>query len=487
MSGPGRGGEVRRVVVTGAGAVTPLGPDLPTTWLRLVAGESGIRPISAFDPSRVESRVAGEARDADPARVLDRKSIRRTDRTTQLALLATSEALASAGLPGRLEGELADRTGAYIGSGFGGARTIFDEIRTYVERGPDRLSPFFVPMAIANLAAGQVGIAFGARGPNLATVSACASGGHAIGEATETILRGDADVMLAGGAEAPVIEGIVGAFAAMKALSTRNDDPAGASRPFDAGRDGFIVAEGAGTLVLEEVGHARARGAVPLAEVVGYGASADAYHVTLPGQGGEGGVRAARRALEKAGCEPSAIDLVSAHATSTPEGDRAELLALRALFGGGDDGSWAQAPGAAGHAGGAASAVRPNAERGAAGAARAAASEAQPNAGRGAAREIGRVVVESGHATGPLVTATKGALGHTLGAAGAIGAALAVRSLVDGVVPPTLNLFDPDPDAHGLNIVAGSARRGTFRLALVNAFGFGGQNSTLLLRRWEDA
>ncbi len=417
--------ESRRVVVTGLGAVTPLGADLPATWERLVAGESGIRPIASFDASRLACRIAGEALDADPSRVLDRKALRRTDRATQLSLLATQEALADAGLPERLEGPLADATGAFVGTGFGGAATIFDEIRTYVERGPDRLSPFFVPMAIANMTAGQIGLVLGARGPSMATISACASGAHAIGEAAETIRRGDAEVMLAGGTEATVLEGIVGAFSAMKALSTRNDDPAGASRPFDRGRDGFVIAEGAATLVLEGLDHARARGARILAELAGYGASADAYHATLPAPGASGAVRAARRAFAKAGLEPRDVDFVSAHATSTPEGDRAELGGLRELLGDRAD----------------------------------------------------RVPI----------TATKSAIGHTLGAAGAIGAAVSVRSLVEGCVPPTLNLDDPDAEAAGMDVVRGAARRGTFDVALVNAFGFGGQNSVLLLRRWVDA
>ncbi len=415
----------RRVVVTGLGAVTPLGADLPATWERLVAGESGIRPIASFDASRLACRIAGEALDADPSRVLDRKALRRTDRATQLSLLATQEALADAGLPERLEGPLADATGAFVGTGFGGAATIFDEIRTYVERGPDRLSPFFVPMAIANMTAGQIGLVLGARGPSMATISACASGAHAIGEAAETIRRGDAEVMLAGGTEATVLEGIVGAFSAMKALSTRNDDPAGASRPFDRGRDGFVIAEGAATLVLEDLDHARARGARILAELAGYGASADAYHATLPAPGASGAVRAARRAFAKAGLEPRDVDFVSAHATSTPEGDRAELGGLREVLG----------------------------------------------------DRAGRVPI----------TATKSAIGHTLGAAGAIAAAVSVRSLVEGCVPPTLNLDDPDAEAAGMDVVRGAARRGTFDVALVNAFGFGGQNSVLLLRRWVDA
>ena len=241
----------RRVVVTGMGAVTPLGNDAPTFWSHLVAGESGVRTIASFDPSRVTSRVAGEVQGFDPSHVLDRKEMRRNDRYTQFALVAAREAMDQAGLPERLEGELAERTGTIIGSGLGGSGTLIEQITINATRGPDRLSPFFIPMAIANLASGQTAISFGARGPNWATVSACATAGHAIGEASETIIRGDADVMVAGGSEAPVYEALVGAFAAMRALSTRNDDPAGASRPFDEGRDGFVIAEGAGVLVLE--------------------------------------------------------------------------------------------------------------------------------------------------------------------------------------------------------------------------------------------
>jgi len=401
------GADARRVVVTGLGAVTPLGADAPSTWEALVAGRTGVRAIQAFDPSRV----------------LDRKAIRRTDRCTQLALLATQEALASAGLPERLEGELAESTGAIVATGLGGSPTIFDEIRTYVERGPDRVSPFFIPMAIANIPAGQVGIQFGALGPNYATVSACASGGHAIGEASEIIRRGDAEVMLAGGAEAAVIEGLVAGFAAMKALSTRNDDPSAASRPFDAGRDGFVIAEGAAMLVLEELGHALRRDARILAEVVGYGASADGYHLTLPSPGGSGAVRAARRALDKAGMTATDLDHVNAHATSTPEGDPVELAGLRTLLG--------------------------------------------------------------AHAPNVSITATKGAVGHTLGAAGAIAAVVTTFAIRDGCVPPTLNLHDPDPAGEGLDLTPLTARKRRIEAALVNAFGFGGQNSVLILRGWE--
>ncbi len=283
----------RRVVVTGMGAVTPLGNDVATFWSHLVAGESGVDTIRInFDPERLTSKIAGEVKDFDPSNVLDRKEIRRNDRYTQLALVATAEAMKQAALPERLEGELADRTGVIIGSGIGGSGTLVEQVTINATRGPDRISPFFIPMAIANLAAGQSAISFGARGPNWATVSACATAGHAIGEASETIIRDDADMMFAGGSEAAVFEALVGGFAAMRALSTRNDDPQGASRPFDEGRDGFVIAEGAGVLVLEELEHARRRGATVLAELVGYGATGDANHITLPAPGGEGGARA---------------------------------------------------------------------------------------------------------------------------------------------------------------------------------------------------
>lgn len=415
---------VRRVVVTGMGVVTPIGNDVPSFWAQLVGGVSGIRTITGFDPSRVTSKIAGEAQGFDASGVLDRKEMRRNDRYTQLALVATREALNQAGLPERLEGELADRTGTIIGSGVGGSATLVEQITINATRGPDRISPFFVPMAIANLAAGQTAISFGARGPSYATVSACATGGHAIGEAAETIIRDDADVMIAGGSEAPVVEALVGGFAAMRALSTRNDDPAGASRPFDEGRDGFVIAEGAGVLVLEELGHARRRGAQILAELVGYGATADASHITLPAPGGSGAVRAARRALAKAGLEPSELDHISAHATSTPEGDSAELAAFRTILG--------------------------------------------------------------DHAPKVSITATKGAIGHTLGAAGGIGTVAAIQAMREGRVPPTLNLVDPAPAMGDLDCTPLVARPREIHAALVNAFGFGGQNAALVVRRWED-
>lgn len=413
----------RRVVVTGMGAVTPVGNDVPATWAGLVAGCSGVRTIESFDPSRLTSRMAGEVRGFDPGAVLDRKEIRRNDRYTQLGLVATREAMDSARLPERLEGELADETGIIIGSGLGGSGTLFDQIAIHATRGPDRLSPFFVPMAIANMASGQAAISFGAKGPNYATVSACATAGHAIGEATEVIIRGDAQMMFAGGAEAPVVEGLIGAFAAMRALSTRNDDAAGASRPFDRGRDGFVIGEGAAVLVLEELGHAERRGAPILAEVLGYGATADANHITLPAPGGMGAVRAARRALEKGRVEPDEVDHVNAHATSTSEGDSAELAAMRTILG--------------------------------------------------------------DHAPHVAITATKSAIGHTLGAAGGIGSIAAIMALRDGCVPPTLNLVDPDPAVGDLDLTPLRAQQREMRTALVNAFGFGGQNASIVYRRWD--
>ena len=414
-----------RVVVTGMGAVTPLGTGVETFWRRLVAGESGVRLIENFDPSRVTSKVAGEVPDFDPSRVLDRKEIRRNDRYTQFALVAAREAMDQAGLPERLDGELAERTGTIIGSGLGGSGTLIEQISINATRGPDRLSPFFIPMAIANLASGQTAISFGAQGPNWATVSACATAGHAIGEATETIIRGDADIMIAGGSEAPVYEALVGAFAAMRALSRRNDDPKGASRPFDEGRDGFVIAEGAGVLILEELGHARRRGAQIFAEVCGYGATADAHHITLPAPGGVGGARAARMALSKAGMEPQDIDYINAHATSTPEGDPAELDGFRAVLG--------------------------------------------------------------AHAPNVSISATKGAIGHTLGAAGGIGAIAAICAMRDGCVPPTLNLTHPSPAVGDLDCTPLKSRSRDIRAAIVNAFGFGGQNVALVVRRWEEA
>src|SRR4029079_6918607 len=291
------------------------------------------RTIESFDPSRLTVRIAAEVEGFDSSNVLDRKDQRRTDRYIQFGLVSAREALDQAGLPERFEGDLAERTGVILGTGLGGVGTLIDGFTTNALRGPDRISPFLIPMGIPNIGAGQVAIQFGMTGPNFTTVSACATGGHALGESSEIIRRGDADVMVAGGSEATVYEATVGGFAAMRALSTRNDDPAGASRPFDSGRYGFVLAEGAGMVVLEELGHARSRGARILAELCGYAASADASHITSPAPGGEGALRAARRALQKAGIGIDEIDVVAAHATSTPAGDMEELAAIRSLLG----------------------------------------------------------------------------------------------------------------------------------------------------------
>jgi 3-oxoacyl-[acyl-carrier-protein] synthase II len=310
-----------------------------------------------------------------------------------------------------------------MGSGLGGTNTLIDQIAITRIEGPNKVSPFFIPMAIANMPSGVAGIMFGAQGPNYSTTSACASSGHAIGEAYEIIKRGDADMMVAGGCEAPVADATVAGFARMKALSTRNDDPQAASRPFDVDRDGFVVAEGSAALILEDLEHAQRRGARIYAEVMGYAATADAYHITTPTPGGMGAVRAARRALHKSGLEASDIDLVSAHATSTGEGDPTELMGINTLVG--------------------------------------------------------------EHAAEVSVTATKSSIGHTLGAAGAVAAVATVKALEDGVVPPTLNLHQPDEHVGELDLTPLTARERKLQVALVNAFGFGGQNSAIVLRRWE--
>jgi 3-oxoacyl-[acyl-carrier-protein] synthase II len=405
------------------GAVTPIGNDLPSFWESLTVGRSGVRRIEAFDPSRIASQIAGEVRDFDASHILDRKELRRTDRYIAFGLVAAREAMDQAGMPARLDGVEAERTGVILGTGLGGVGTLVEGISISATRGPDRISPFFIPMGIPNVGAGQVAISFGMTGPNFTTVSACATGGHAIGEAWETIRRGDADAMLAGGTEAGIYESIVGGFASMRALSTRNDDPEGASRPFDKGRDGFVIGEGCAVVVLESLDHAEARGAEPLAELVGYGATADASHITLPAPGGIGAVRAARRALEKAGLEPSEVDHVNAHATSTPEGDKAELQAISTIFG--------------------------------------------------------------DHASKVAITANKSMIGHTLGAAGAIEAVASVQSLRTGCVPPTINLTDPDEASAGLDLTPNRAHTREINVVLSNSFGFGGQNTALLFRRWE--
>jgi len=414
----------RRVVVTGMGMLTALGNDVPSTWAAMVAGRSGIARVASFDPSRLKAQVAGEVKDFDASGVLDKKDIRRTDRYIQFGLVAARQAMDQAGLPTRLEGEEAERTGVILGTGLGGVGTLVEGITTNALRGPDRISPFLIPMGIPNVGAGQIAINYGMVGPNFTTVSACATGGHAIGEAWETIRRSDADTMVAGGSEAGVYEPLMGGFDSMRALTRRNDDPEGASRPFDRGRDGFAPGEGSGVLVLEELEHARARGVPILAEIIGYGATADASHITLPAPGGIGAVRAARRALAKAGLEPSDIAHVNAHATSTPEGDKSELQAIKTIFG--------------------------------------------------------------EHAARLSITANKSMIGHTLGAAGAIEAIVTIQTMREGCVPPTINLHDVDPEGEGLDLTPNVAQRHDVPLALSNSFGFGGQNTALIFRRWAE-
>ncbi len=416
--------EPRRVVVTGMGMVTALGNDVDSTWAGLVAGKSGVARIGAFDPSRLTVQIAAEVKDFDASHILDKKEVRRTDRYILFGLVAAREAMDQAGLPERLEGDEAERTGVILGTGLGGVGTLVEGISINALRGPDRISPFFIPMGIPNVGAGQIAISFGMTGPNFTTVSACATGGHAIGESYETIRRGDADVMIAGGTEAGIFEPLVGGFAAMRALSTRNDDPEAASRPFDKGRDGFVPGEGSGAVVLEELEHAQARGASILAELIGYGATADASHITLPAPGGIGAVRAARRAFEKAGVSADEIDHVNAHATSTPEGDKAELQSIKTIFG----------------------------------------------------DRAGEIPV----------TSNKSMIGHTLGAAGAIEAIVTIQSIRESCVPPTINLDDPDDEGEGLNLVPNVAQALDIRIAMSNSFGFGGQNTALILRRWEE-
>jgi len=423
-SGAGGAGDRPRVVITGMGMVTALGLDVATTWEAMVAGRSGVGPITQFDPSRLPTRIAAEVKGLDVSHVLDKKDQRRNDRYVHLALVAARQAMDQAGLPARLKGLEAERTGVIVGTGVGGIRTLADQVLLMGEKGPDRMSPFLIPMAISNLAAGVIAIVFGPQGPNFSVVSACATGGHAIGEAWETIRRDDADIMLAGGTEAIGHEALVAGFCAMRALSTRNDEPERASRPFDKGRDGFVIGEGAGVMVLESLDHARARGAEPLAELVGYGATADASHITLPAPGGAGAVRAIRRALEKAGLSVDDVAMVNAHATSTPEGDPRELEAIKTLFG----------------------------------------------------ARAGQVSV----------TANKSMIGHTLGAAGAIEAIVTVQSVRTGIVPPTINLDDPDNAAAGLDLTPNVARRREMDVVVSNSFGFGGQNSALVFTRWAE-
>jgi 3-oxoacyl-[acyl-carrier-protein] synthase II len=412
----------RRVVITGTGLLTAVGKDVQTTWTSLLEGRSGIAPITQFDPAAYPVRFAGEVRDFDPADYMDRKEAKRTDRYAQMAIAGSIQAMREAGLDGSYDSLDSERFGVIVGSGIGGISTFEEQHGRFIEKGPSRVSPFFVPMFIADIAAGLISIRYGAKGPNYATVSACASGAHAIGNAYRSIISDEADIMITGGSEASVTPMTLSGFAAMNALSERNDSPTTASRPFDATRDGFVLGEGAGILVIEELEHARARGAAIIAEVVGFGQTADAYHITAPATGGEGAVRAMRAALRSARATESEVGYINAHGTSTPANDTNESAAIRTTFG--------------------------------------------------------------EHAYRMVVGSTKSMTGHTLGAAGGVEAVITALVCRHGIIPPTINYSTPDPDCD-LNYATSGAVERKVDLALSNSFGFGGHNVSLAIRRWE--
>jgi 3-oxoacyl-[acyl-carrier-protein] synthase II len=410
-----------RVVITGLGLVTSLGNDLTSTWEALCQGKSGISEITAYDTNKHRVHFGGQIRDFDPAPYMDRKEIRRNDPYEQLAIATSKQALKHANLV--ITDDFADDAGVYIGSGIGGLVTLHDQFKTLYEKGPDRISPFFINMMIVDGAPGIVSIMSGARGPNWAAVSACATSGNTVGEAWETIRRGDAKVMIAGGSEKAITPIAMAAFDNMHALSRRNDDPQGASRPFDATRDGFVMGEASATLILEDLEFAKARGATILAEMVGYGSTGDAHHVTEPAPGGAGLVRAIKRALQKAGLRPDQVDYINAHGTSTGYNDRNETQAIKTCFG--------------------------------------------------------------EHAYRVAVSSTKSMTGHTLGAAGAVEAVFSIQSILHGIIPPTINLHHPDPDCD-LDYVPNEARHATVNVAISNSMGFGGHNTCLIFKRYEE-
>ncbi len=408
-----------RVVVTGIGLVTPIGLNSESTWNSLVEGRSGIDYISLFDAEGYESRIAGEVDEFDATTALGRKEAKRLDRFSQFACVAAIEALEHANL--NMEKEDADRVGVLIGSGVGGIITITDQHKILLQKGPKRVSPFLVPMMLGDMASGQVSMMIGAKGPNFSTVSACATGADSIGEALEMIRRGRADVVIAGGTEAAVCEIGVAGFNSCMALSTRNEDPQGASRPFDSDRDGFVLGEGAGLLVLESLEHAEQRGANILAEMSGYGASSDAHHVTQPHPEGEGAARAMKWAIEDAGITPDKIDYINAHGTSTPLNDKYETIAMKRMYG--------------------------------------------------------------DHAYKLAISSTKSMTGHLLGAAGGIEAAFTVLTIKNGIVPPTINIDNPDPDCD-LNYIPNTAKKQPVNVAMSNSLGFGGHNASLVFERF---
>jgi 3-oxoacyl-[acyl-carrier-protein] synthase II len=411
----------RRVVVTGMGAVSPLGLDVPALWQGIIEARSGIGPITLFDTTSHDTKIAAEVSDFDPTSYMDRKEARRTDRFVQFALAATQEALRTSEL--QIDEHNRDEIGVFVASGIGGISTLSEQYDVLRSRGPGRVSPFLIPAMITNLGAGHVSIATGARGPSMCHTSACASSAHALGEAAETIRRGWAKAIIVGGAEASITPIGIAGFNSMRALSTRNDSPQTASRPFDASRDGFVMAEGAAMLILEDLEHAQARGARILAELVGYGATSDASHITSLAEDGEGVARALRLTLQRAGVRPEQVGYINAHATGTPVGDPVESLAVKQVFGSRDQ--------------------------------------------------------------APPVSASKSQLGHLLGAAGAIESVLCILALQHQMLPPTINLHDPDP-ACDLDYVPHTARQASLDLALCNSFGFGGHNVCLLFQRYHE-
>lgn len=412
---------MRRVVITGLGAVTPIGLSKDEFWKNLAAGKNGIDFITRFDTTDHSTKIAGEVKDFDPEKWLDKKDARRADRVVQYAVAATDMAIEDAKLD--LQSLDKEKFGIYIGSGEGGIGTIADNFEVLFEKGPSRVSPFLVPMMLINMPAAYAAIRYGAKGPNMAVVTACAAAIHSMAESYNTIQRGDADVMITGGAEAAISPIAVAGFASMKALANRNDDPAHASRPFDAGRDGFVIGEGAGILIFEELEHAKKRGAHIYAEVKGYGSTCDAHHITAPDPDGDGAYRAIKQAMDKAGWKPEEVDLINAHGTSTPLNEKMESKAIERALG--------------------------------------------------------------DHASKVMVQATKSMIGHSLGAAGAVGTIAALMAIEKGIVHPTINQFEKDPELN-LNVVPNKAVEAKVDKILVNSFGFGGHNGVFAVERFKD-
>jgi 3-oxoacyl-[acyl-carrier-protein] synthase II len=411
-----------RVVVTGMGVVCPLGLNVAETWAALVAGKSGVALITLFDTEGFETKIAAEVKGFDPANYMNPKEARRNDRFSQMAVAASLEATEQARL--KIDETNRDDIGIIIGSGIGGLTTLFEQTKVLLEKGPSRISPFLIPMMMPNIASAQSSITLGARGPNICTTSACSSGSDAVGTAFETIRRGDAKAMITGGSEAIINPVGVGAFNALNAISTRNDEPELASRPFDAERDGFVIGEGAAVLVLESLDYAKKRGAKILAEMLAYGSSADAFHITAPLETGEGAATAIERALAKAGIKPDEVDYINAHGTSTPLNDKTETKAIKRVFG--------------------------------------------------------------DYAYKVPISSTKSMMGHLVGSAGSVEAAICILAIRNGIIPPTINLTHPDPDCD-LDYVPNKARPAKVRTAISNSLGFGGHNSVLIFREYTEA